>query len=489
MKVVFVEEVDEILDELAYLVVLEMALRKRKALRKRRPKRLRLCAEHPAERVAVLAALRVERPRELLPVLAGARLAYAGEHRDEPEERKLVAGVHEKTQVREHVLDVDLLEDADARRYAERNLRARERHLHIDRLVVAAVEDRHVAPAVAEVVILAHPAENLVRLRAPVVEFADAGLLALAASRGPERLLELVGSVSHHDVCDIEDAGNGTVVALELHDAAPFPALRELHDVLDLRAAPRVDALEVVADGHDVAVSLGEDVGELRLKSVRVLVFVDENVEEVLLQHLAYPVLRLEELEAIFKKVVEVHRVELELSRGVLLCDLRDLLWVDACRLRLPPRGDHLDRLRLVRRLRDHLRDDFLLREVLGVLGDGLDYLPDELLLVVFVEDLEAARIADGTAVAPEEPRAYRVERAGPELAHRVADELFRPLAHLARRTIREGKKEYAVGRNAILYEKRDAVDERTRLASSCGGEHEERPVARRSRRALFRIE
>ena len=78
MKVVFVEEVDEILDELAYLVVLEMALRKRKALRKRRPKRLRLCAEHPAERVAVLAALRVERPGELLPVLAGARLAYAG---------------------------------------------------------------------------------------------------------------------------------------------------------------------------------------------------------------------------------------------------------------------------------------------------------------------------------------------------------------------------------------------------------------------------
>ena len=95
----------------------------------------------------------------------------------------------------------------------------------------------------------------------------------------------------------------------ELHDAAPFPALRELHDVLDLRAAPRVDALEVVADGHDVVVSLGEDVGELRLKPVRILVFVDENVEEVLLQHLAYPVLRLEELEAIFKKVVEVHRV------------------------------------------------------------------------------------------------------------------------------------------------------------------------------------
>ena len=222
----------------------------------------------------------------------------------------------------------------------------------------------------------------------------------------------------------------------------------------------------------------------LRWRSARI----DENVEEVLLQHLAYPVLRLEELEAIFKKVVEVHRVELELSRGVLLCDLRDLLGVDARGLRLPPRGDHLDWLRLVRRLGNHLRDDFLFRKVLRVLRDGLDDLADKLLLVVLVEDLEAARIADGTAVAPEEPRAYRVERAGPELAYRVADELLCTLAHLARRTIREGKKEYAVGRNAILYEKRDAVDERTRLASSCGRENEKRTFARRSRSALLWI-
>ena len=55
--------------------------------------------------------------------------------------------------------------------------------------------------------------------------------------------------------------------------------------------------------------------------------------------------------------------------------------------------------------------------------------------------------------------------------------------------SVGKGQEEYAVGGNAVLYEKRDAVHERARLASSCGGEHEERPVARRSRRALFRIE
>ena len=211
-------------------------------------------------------------------------------------------------------------------------------------------------------------------------------------------------------------------------------------------------------------------------------------MEEVLLQHLAYPVLRLEELEAIFKKVVEVHRVELELSRGVLLGDLRDFLGVDARSLRLPPRGDHLDWLRLVRRLGDHLCDHFLFREVLGVLRNRLYDFAYELLLVVLVENLEAARIADGGAIPPEEPRAYRVESSRPYRRDLVANELLRPFAHLARRAVREGKKEYAVGGNAILYEKRDAVDERARLAGSCGREHEKRPFARRSRRALLGV-
>ena len=208
----------------------------------------------------------------------------------------------------------------------------------------------------------------------------------------------------------------------------------------------------------------------------------------MLLQHLAYPVLRLEELQAVHEKVVEVHRVELELSRGVLLGDLRDFLWVDACRLRLPSRGDHLDRLRLVRRLGNHLRDYFLLREVLRVLGDGLDDLADELLLIVLVENLEAARIADGATIPPEKPRAYRVEGARPYRRDLVANELFGTLAHLARSAVGKGEKEYAVGGNALLYEKRDAVDERARLASSCGSENEERPFARRSRRALLGI-
>ena len=107
---------------------------------------------------------------------------------------------------------------------------------------------------------------------------------------------------------------------------------------------------------------------------------------------------------------------------------------------------------------------------------------------VVLVEDLEAARIADGAAIAPEEPRAYRVESSRPYRRDLVANELLGTLAHLARGAVGKGKKKYAIGGNALLYEKRDAVDERARLAGSCGSEDEKRPFARRSRRALLGV-
>ena len=158
---------------------------------------------------------------------------------------------------------------------------------------MAAVEDGDVAVAVAEVVHLVHDLQDLVRLRLTVVDLVEIRLLALSAAERPQRLLELVRRVAHHHVRDIEDAGDASVVALELDDAASLPAPRELHDVLDLRTAPRVDALEVVADGHDVAVLCRENVRELRLQAVRVLIFVHEHEGIVVLQHFADLVLLL----------------------------------------------------------------------------------------------------------------------------------------------------------------------------------------------------
>ena len=94
----------------------------------------------------------------------------------------------------------------------------------------------------------------------------------------------------------------------------------------------------------------------------------------------------------------------------------------------------------------------------------------------------------DEPGVAPEDARADRVERSGPDGRHGGPDDLLRPFEHLARRAIGEGEEEYPVCGDPLLDEESDAVHESAGLAGAGRREHEERPVARRRRRALFRI-
>ncbi len=84
-------------------------------------------------------------------------------------------------------------------------------------------------------------------------------------------------------VGEAEDLGRGAVVGLDAVDDRALVPVGERHDVLEVGAAPRVDALGVVAHGHD-AVVRGEPVHDLGLDGVGVLVFVDEDVAEAVVE-------------------------------------------------------------------------------------------------------------------------------------------------------------------------------------------------------------
>ena len=60
-------------------------------------------------------------------------------------------------------------------------------------------------------------------------------------------------------------------------------AFGELEDILEIRAAPRVDALRIVAHHHDIVVSRGQKIDELALEFVRVLIFIHEDELETAL--------------------------------------------------------------------------------------------------------------------------------------------------------------------------------------------------------------
>ena len=324
-------------------------------------------------------------------------------------------------------------------------------------------------------------------LRAAVPHVVEARLRRAARAERTERLLELVRHVLHHGVRDVQDRRHAPVVALELEHLAVGPAAGELADVLELRAAPRVDALEVVAHHHDVAVLRGEEVRERGLEAVRVLVLVHEHVEEMLLEELARLVALAQEAESVHEQVVEVHRAELRLALRVGAADLEDELHVAERGLRLVAVDHALEALLAVGGVGDELQEELLLLEVLRVLHELLDALAHELLLVVLVEDGETRAHAEGASPAAEELVADRVEGAAPDARHARHDALG-ALEHLVRGAVRERQQQDALGRHALLHQIRHAVNERARLARAGGRQHEERPVAGRRRRALLGI-
>ena len=110
---------------------------------------------------------------------------------------------------------------------------------------------------------------------------------ARLASLGTESLgdpgpdLETIGIVeSNEPVRGVEDRSERAVVPAQHDGPCGRVAVAELEDVLDRGATERVDRLIVVADDRDVAMRLGQRRHELRLRAVRVLEFVDEDVAE-----------------------------------------------------------------------------------------------------------------------------------------------------------------------------------------------------------------
>ena len=297
-----------------------------------------------------------------------------------------------------------------------------------------------------------------------------------------------MGAVAHDGVRHVEDRRDAPVVALELQHLAVRPATGKLADVLELRAAPRVDALEVVAHHHDVAVLRGEEVRERGLEAVRVLVLVHEHVLEMLLEEIARLLVLAQETETVHEQVVEVHRAELRLALRVGAAHLQDELHVAERGLRLVAVDHALEALLAVRGVGDELEEELLLLEVLDLLHVLLDALAHELLLVILVEDREARTHAEGTPPAAEELVADRVERAAPDAGH-AGDDALGALKHLVRGAVREREQQDALGRHALLHQIRHAVHERARLARAGGRQHENRPVAGRRRRALLRVE
>ena len=327
-----------------------------------------------------------------------------------------------------------------------------------------------------------------------------------------------------------QDMGGRAVVALQADDGGAREILVEAQDVVDLRAAPAIDRLVVVADAADVdggvcltlplrgrvvakrrggvirratptRAATRRDLpprgggGPLRqepqpqiLRGVGVLVLVDEDVFELAVVVLQDVRIVAEDPDRMAQKVAEVAGVQGLQPFLVGAIEFAALAVAEASGVAFGNLGRPQS---LVLPAVDH-HGELPRRPTLVVEVFGLDELLYEADYVVGVEDREIRPQAGEFGMPAQEFHADRMERAEPRHALGVAfaDQQADAALHLARGLVGEGDGEDLRGvGEAEVEDMRDARGEHARLAGAGAGQHQHGAFGRLDGEPLFGVE
>jgi len=172
-----------------------------------------------------------------------------GKHLDQPGKGQAVGGVGRQSRQGTDVLDVGLLEKAHPAHQDIIHAGPGQFHLQFHRMVMRAVEHRNLAGGRHARLQQAPDLLNHVPRLVAAVGQTDQNRLDVGGPRGAQNLLILLGIAGNDLVGHLENPGRAAIVFLKLENACIGIPRAKREDVLHLRAAPRVDALEIVADG------------------------------------------------------------------------------------------------------------------------------------------------------------------------------------------------------------------------------------------------
>ena len=202
-----------------------------------------------------------------------------GRHVDDALELQVVRRIGDNLEIGDRVLDLGPLVEArtadDAIGQAERD----EAVFEGAHLEARPHQDRRLVELVAAPLRLLDIVGDGARFLLVVPEPPDRDLLA-EAHVGVQRLAEAAGIVGDEVGGGAENVTRRAVVLLEPDDLGAGKVFLEAQDVVDLRPAPAIDRLVVVADAANVARPLGQEPQPEILHDVGVLVFVDQDVAE-----------------------------------------------------------------------------------------------------------------------------------------------------------------------------------------------------------------
>ena len=408
----------------------------------------------------------------------------------DPQEADVVMRVNEHLEIGEEIPDLAPVEKALPADQVIAHARLAQRRFNRTRLDIGAEQDRILLPRNA----VRQPGEfnlphQLGGLLLLVAAGAQQDLRALALLR-PQLLGPAARVVFDQRVGGRQDRVGRAVVLLELDDLHLGIMFFQIEQVGDLRAAPAVNALVVVAHHAEVAMLQRQRVDQLELRAVGVLILVRHDIAVFGAAGLQHVGKFIEQPQRQQDQVIEIHGVAGAQGGFVARADVlgqrahagvRERRRGLAPVLELAQQGENSPGVGLFALGRDAAQNFFHGRELLG-----------------FVVDDEVALVAEGLDVGAQDADAQGMERAQGRALGRfpvalpglqVRQQLVDALLHLARGLVREGDGQDVLRRDALVDEVRDAVGDDARLAGARPGQDQNRAVKGLSGLALLRIQ
>ena len=411
-------------------------------------------------------------------------------HIDDAFEGEVVARLVDEAQIGERIADFGAFVKTETADDAVGHADGDEAVLELARLVLRADEDGDAVEAVGAFGSAMLPRLDLVtdaaRLLGAVPHADDFDPVALwqISEQGFAKAAAVVGD---DPAGGGEDVRGAAVILFEPNDFGTWKVLFKLQDIFDLRAAPAVDRLVVVANAAEVLALLGKQAEPEILAGVRILIFIDHDVAETVLIGFQHVAVRLQDHQHVEQQVAEIAGVECLEPRLIGGVEFRAApIGEQLAVARANVGGDQSLVLPPVNEARKRAR-----REPLFVEVGGDDELFHHAQLVVGVENGEVRLQADEFGVAAEHLGGNRVESAEPRHPlDRVTDQPTHAFPHFPRGLVSEGDaQDFAGVRFPRVNKMREPRSQRRRLAGARARQHEDRAVGGEHSFTLRRVQ
>ena len=318
-----------------------------------------------------------------------------------------------------------------------------------------------------------------------------------ALPRRPQGFALAPDVVRDHRRCRLQNVLGRAVVLFQSHDFRFRKVALKLQNVANVGPAPRVDRLILISHRAHVVPIARQQPHQFVLRTVRVLIFIDQKILESPVVIFAHRRHRLEQPHGFEQQIVEIHRIRFPQLLAVLLENMRDALGLRIRRLQV----DFLW-IKHVILGPGNPREHVARRQLLVVQPQAPHDALDHLLLIALVVDDEIFREPDRRLprhgrrnpqsfnVAPQHTHAKRVERRNHWLGNaQPADKFFNALHHLRRRLVGESHGKDRLRHHAHLLDQvSNAKRDDASLPAARPSQDQHRPVGSFDRLALLRI-